>query len=70
MTPELPPISKKTGRFLQGAIGGSFDADRIPGGFWNNLKNWLHVQLCNASSPLIVMALVEIGRITNGRLGG
>lgn len=39
------------------------------GGLWNSLKDWPHVQLQPASSPLKVMSLRDIDRIMEERFG-
>jgi hypothetical protein len=41
-----------------------------PGGLWKSLKDWPHVQLRGASSPLKVMSLVEIDVTMKERFGG
>jgi hypothetical protein len=40
-----------------------------PGGVWKSLKDWPHVQLRSAASPLKVMSLVEVDGIMNKRFG-
>lgn len=39
------------------------------GGFWTSLKDWPHVQLRSASSPLKLMSLIEIDREMTKRFG-
>ena len=41
-----------------------------PGGLWKSLKDWPHVQLRAASSPLKVFSLVEIDKEMKERFGG
>lgn len=41
-----------------------------PGGLWKSLKDWPHVQLRAASSPLKVLSIVEIDRTMKKRFGG
>ena len=41
-----------------------------PGGFWKSLKDWPHVQLRQAGSPLKVMGLAEIDGEMERRFGG
>ena len=41
-----------------------------PGGLWNSFKDWPHVQLRSASSPLKLYSLVEIDKKLREKFGG
>jgi peptidoglycan L-alanyl-D-glutamate endopeptidase CwlK len=41
-----------------------------PDGLWNSFKDWPHVQLRTASSPLKVFSLTEIDKVMKERFGG
>jgi len=41
-----------------------------PGGLWKSFKDWPHVQLRAASSPLKIYSLVEIDKILSKKFGG
>jgi peptidoglycan L-alanyl-D-glutamate endopeptidase CwlK len=40
-----------------------------PGGLWNSFKDWPHVQMRGASSPLKVFSLTEIDKVMKERFG-
>ncbi len=52
--------------YAQQAKGARLDA----GGLWKSFKDWPHVQLRGASSPLKIMSLADIDRVMKERFGG
>jgi len=51
--------------YAKHAVASGLDA----GGLWSSLKDWPHVQLRAASSPLKVMSLLEIDKAMKQRFG-
>ena len=50
--------------------GQSLEMGLDAGGFWKSLKDWPHVQLRSASSPLKVFSMVDIDKAMMVRFGG